>query len=129
MGERVVQAVASTNNDIGQDSDTWVKKKGREWVDEGGKWAEKVGSRYGVFGFEKKTKEERENAHANSAASKGSDLSARIAGDAANAIVAYGLTKALLPVRVGFSLYLSPAFSRRVIEPIRILISLPFRKS
>jgi len=42
-----------------------------------------------------------------------------IAGDVANAVVAYGATKAMLPLRVGLSLYLAPMFSRRCIEPLR----------
>lgn len=101
MGERVVQAVASTNSndDAGAGQRSWVRGKGREWVDEGSIWVEKVGSRYGVFGFEKKTKEEREavaRAAALDGSEKGSAVSAKIAGDAANAIVAYGLTKVSL---------------------------------
>ncbi|KAF7351145.1 hypothetical protein MSAN_01677000 [Mycena sanguinolenta] len=43
----------------------------------------------------------------------------RIVGDVANAVVAYAATKALLPVRIGASLYLSPMFSRAVIDPTR----------
>lgn len=82
VGERVVGAVTASGGE--RDEDSWVKGKGREWVDEGSQWVEKVGSRYGVFGFEKRTKE--------TAAPRG-DISSRIAGDAANAIVAYGLTK------------------------------------
>jgi hypothetical protein len=45
-------------------------------------------------------------------------ISERIAGEVANAVVAYTATKALLPLRIGLSLYLAPGFSRRVVEPL-----------
>ncbi|KAN0081302.1 hypothetical protein V8E55_008926 [Tylopilus felleus] len=37
--------------------------------------------------------------------------------------------QALLPVRIGLSLYLSPAFSRGIIEPVRRRIIRPFKKA
>lgn len=83
VGERVVQAVASDDTPGG-----WAKEKCREWVDEGGLWAQRVGRRYGVFGYEKRVRGDDGQAQEPS-----SDLSARLAGDAANAILAYGLTK------------------------------------
>ncbi|KAF9031212.1 hypothetical protein BDZ89DRAFT_1064061 [Hymenopellis radicata] len=81
-------------------------------ADRGEQKAERIGRRYELFGYEKGLTTERLN----------------IAGDIANFVVAYGATKALLPVRVGLSLYLSPAFSRRVVEPIRKVLISPFRR-
>ena len=62
----------------------WGREKAREWVEEGDKWAERVGRRYNVFGYEKKAADSQnpvpEHGH-------------RIVGDVANAVVAYGVTK------------------------------------
>ncbi|KAJ7209749.1 hypothetical protein GGX14DRAFT_631915 [Mycena pura] len=101
VGERVVTSLPT-------EQDNWVAQKWTTWVDDGKQWAARVGRRYGVFGFEK----------------GGADgqlpvLPDHIAGDVANAVVAYAATKALLPVRVGAAMFLSPAFSRAVIDPAR----------
>ncbi|KAJ6497688.1 hypothetical protein C8R45DRAFT_1129844 [Mycena sanguinolenta] len=107
VGERVVASLPT-------EKDNWVAQKCSTWVDDGQKWAARVGKRYGVFGFEK----------------GGLDNinSERIVGDVANAVVAYAATKALLPVRIGASLYLSPMFSRAVIDPTRRGFVRVFRK-
>ena len=73
IGERVVGSVLSERES------GWVVDKCRNWVEEGDSWAERVGRRYGVFGFEKGSK-------------KGEGVSL-IAGDVANAVVAYAVTK------------------------------------
>lgn len=148
LGERVVNAMASAEHN-GQHSnlvegergegDSWMLQKGQVWIDEGEKWAARVGRRYGMFGFDKRT----------TATSYEEDLKAmkgQIAGDVANVVVAYAATKvthstvqsvsppsprllqALLPLRIGASLYLSPAFSRRAVEPCRQWIMRSFRK-
>ena len=140
VGERVVQSITSTEDGA---PDGWAKAKCREWVDEGGQWAQRVGRRYGVFGFEKRDRNAPED-RTNTAAD--AEISARLAGDAANAVLAYGLTKvgllsenggmrglthvfqALLPVRIGISLYLAPGFARRVINPLQRIVLRPFRR-
>ncbi|EKM53598.1 uncharacterized protein PHACADRAFT_260033, partial [Phanerochaete carnosa HHB-10118-sp] len=125
VGERVVQAVAAeTEGEPG-----WAKQKARVWLDEGGQWAQRVGRRYGVFGYEKRERGKDGDAAAGVQEPKETEVATRLAGDAANAILAYGLTKALLPVRIGLSLYLAPAFARRVVDPIRLSIMRPFRRS
>ncbi|KAF9071638.1 hypothetical protein BDP27DRAFT_1218813 [Rhodocollybia butyracea] len=106
VGERIVTSViandtTSDNSDVG-----WAQQKCRQWVKEGEGWAERVGRRYGFFGFDKGNEDS-------------SYVPGHIAGDVANAVVAYGATKAMLPLRVGLSLYLAPMFSRRCIEPLR----------
>ena len=67
----------------------WIREKGAQWIDEGERWAARVGKRYGVFGYSK--------------VPKGSDTSGtspqplmhshNLAGDVANAVFAYGVTK------------------------------------
>ncbi|CUA70571.1 hypothetical protein RSOLAG22IIIB_08986 [Rhizoctonia solani] len=73
-----------------------------EWVKEGEEWAGRVGRRYGLFGFEKSDRETK-----------------ALAGDVANAVLAYTVVKAMLPLRIGLSLWLAPGFSRRVLDPLR----------
>ncbi|KAL0578623.1 hypothetical protein V5O48_003366 [Marasmius crinis-equi] len=119
VGERIVTAVANVNDDPNSnDSSTtiWAKRKCKTWIEEGEGWAERVGRRYGVFGYEKKNPEEDAE---NGPSTPRPYSQGYIAGDVANAVVAYGMTKALLPVRIALSLYLSPAFSRGVVEPVR----------
>ncbi|KAG2069223.1 hypothetical protein BDR04DRAFT_1022246 [Suillus decipiens] len=109
-GERVVNAVA-LDRDGSIDDQSWVNTRLKSWVDEGEQWAGRVGRRYGVFGFKKGELVDQTQA---------SQLSGKLAGDVANAVLAYGAVKALLPVRIGLSLYFSPIFSRVVVEPIRL---------
>ncbi|KAG1884033.1 hypothetical protein F4604DRAFT_1919859 [Suillus subluteus] len=109
-GERVVNAVA-LNRDGSIDDQSWVNTQLRSWLDEGEQWAGRVGRRYGIFGFEKGEIVGK---------AQTSPLSGELAGDVANAVLAYGAAKALLPIRIGLSLYLSPMFSRAVVEPIRL---------
>ncbi|KAF8178628.1 hypothetical protein K438DRAFT_1268574 [Mycena galopus ATCC 62051] len=108
VGERVVAALPT-------EKDNWVAQKCSTWVDDGQQWAARVGRRYGVLGFEK----------GGPATPLNSD---RIVGDVANAVVAYAATKALLPVRIGAALYLSPAFSRTMVDPMRRGFTRVFRK-
>lgn len=93
VGDRIVEEVARPPSNSGTVYGNWAREKGREWVDEGGKWAQRVGTRYGVFGFEKQSKEERTKAGQEDVVIVDGGLSSRLAGDAANAILAYGLTK------------------------------------
>lgn len=116
VGERVVQTITSA-----EDDGSWAKEKCRAWVDEGGQWAQRVGRRYGMFGYVKRDRNAPDNQDTGEA-----EISTRLAGDAANAVLAYGLTKVLLPVRIGLSLYLAPAFSRRVVDPLQRTVLRPF---
>ncbi|KAG9312114.1 hypothetical protein JVU11DRAFT_7401 [Chiua virens] len=103
VGERVVNQFV--RDDDGQPAG-WMTTQLSQWVDEGEKWANRVGRRYGLFGFEKGIPASHGDKHG---------LSEHLAGDVANAVLAYAATKALLPVRVGLSLYLSPTFSRGIV--------------
>ncbi|EJU01098.1 hypothetical protein DACRYDRAFT_53670 [Dacryopinax primogenitus] len=102
----------------------WGGELMRRWVREGGESAERIGGRYGWFGYEKLDREGRrrlkdEQKIRRESSDKAEQLGEWIAGDVANVVLAYGLTKAILPVRIGLSLYLSPWFSRSAVEPIR----------
>ncbi|KAG6889099.1 hypothetical protein C0992_006427 [Termitomyces sp. T32_za158] len=84
IGERVVSTIVD-NSDT---EDNPVKKVVRGWVEEGDAWAVRIGRRYGVFGYEKRAPGTAE------APNETSQLASHLAGDVANAIVAYGVTKA-----------------------------------
>ncbi|KAJ4483500.1 hypothetical protein J3R30DRAFT_1790272 [Lentinula aciculospora] len=118
VGERIVAIIIANNNNdhlvSGYSSYVdWARQKSRQWVQEGEGWAEKVGRRYGFFGFEKG---KNPDTHITTSTNY---VPGYIAGDVANAVVAYGATKAMLPLRIGLSLYLAPMFSRRLVEPLR----------
>ena len=87
VGEQVVGLIRTA--DKHQPEDSWLRRKGEVWVDEGERWVGRVGRRYGIWGFEKAEK----------GAPKGREreledvASMKIAGDVANAVVAYGVTK------------------------------------
>jgi len=136
VGEGVVNAVLSKET-------TAVPSRAKgvlqSWVAEGEQWAARVGTRYGIFGFEKRV------TGTSNEAPDDLQASSRLAGDVTNAIVAYGVTKvslsdmssdptqlmlgqALIPVRIGLSLYLAPAFSRTFTEPIRAAVLQSFRR-
>ncbi|KAH0829159.1 hypothetical protein J3R83DRAFT_2668 [Lanmaoa asiatica] len=135
LGERVVNQFARNDGPDAGPRTGWMTSQFSQWVDEGEKWANRIGRRYGVFGFEKGVLIDHGDSHYSSG---------QLAGDMANAVLAYGATKvrssviptvldwlrsecqALLPVRIGLSLYLSPAFSRGIVEPIRRRIIRPF---
>lgn len=75
IGESVVSAVVESESDA--ENMSWIRSKCVKWVKEGEGWAERVGTRYGLFGFEKNE----------------STQSSHLAGDIANAVFAYGATK------------------------------------
>ncbi|KZT03939.1 uncharacterized protein LAESUDRAFT_728640 [Laetiporus sulphureus 93-53] len=109
----------------------WMVARGRESVVEGMRWAEHVGRRYGIFGFESSKNTDGASVAVNAEDGRdvwGTWVSERAAGDFVNAVIAYGITKMMLPVRIGLSLYLSPAFSRRVVEPTRMTVVQMFRR-
>ncbi|KAI1784525.1 hypothetical protein LXA43DRAFT_1025068 [Ganoderma leucocontextum] len=134
VGEGVVGALAprpGTEGETGlaaQVRESWVGERFREWMVEGEARAERAGRRYGWFGYEKGSKpptlspDEQAERHAEAV------LTGKIAGDVANAVVAYALTKALLPVRIGLSMYLAPPFSRTFIQPVASVVSRVFRR-
>lgn len=80
---------------------TWVNRTTERWITEGEAWAGRVGRRYGVFGFEKgaPTRSSSSPHIAESSSPSNSLQSAAIAGDVANALVAYCATKVRVLMR------------------------------
>ncbi|EJD41769.1 hypothetical protein AURDEDRAFT_145981 [Auricularia subglabra TFB-10046 SS5] len=122
VGPRAVRVVEDRTRDLAAagGEQSWLLNKSNQWLREGEAWAGRVGRRYGYFGYEKGAPPD--------AQAVGGSVGGHIAGDVANAVVAYAVTKALLPARIGLSLWLSPAFSRRVVEPIRKGVVRAFRR-
>ncbi|TEB30328.1 hypothetical protein FA13DRAFT_1856616 [Coprinellus micaceus] len=129
VGDTLIKAITedpsfATDNDETQPKGLtqWGKHKLSSWVTEGDRWAARVGTRYGIFGYEKRKPGEKPDVDALT------HRPGHLAGDVTNAVVAYAVTKALLPVRIGLSLYLAPGFSRMATEPVRKFVVGIFRR-
>ncbi|KZV96795.1 hypothetical protein EXIGLDRAFT_739466 [Exidia glandulosa HHB12029] len=122
VGPRAVQLVRDKTGDTEARGaeESWALQKTNQWLAEGEAWAGRVGRRYGYFGYEKGAPPE--------PLPEGAAVGGKLAGDVANAVFAYAATKALLPARIGLSLYLSPSFSRGVVEPLRRGVVRLFRR-
>lgn len=84
VGERVVNFATQEDSNW-----PWVRSNLKTWVDEGEQWAGRIGRRYGVFGFEKRRKEDVDSDEELHSLAGNRHLT----GDIANAVVAYGATK------------------------------------
>ncbi|WVF70212.1 hypothetical protein IAT40_005001 [Kwoniella sp. CBS 6097] len=109
-----------------QEESKW-KAMVREWYEEGEKRVERVGKKYGILGYKKKDPQgqvEKDNVGNDQAALVRTDLSSEsgAAGKVADAIAAYVVVKALLPLRIGFSIAAAPAFARYTLVPLQQLI-------
>jgi hypothetical protein len=100
IGERVVSAIiedqkngSSASNDGSASASLselgWAKRKMKAWVEEGDRWAIRIGRRYGMFGFEKRAPGEVDDVETIASMASGHV----IAGDVANVVFAYGVTK------------------------------------
>lgn len=107
VGESIVGAFAPPSGDAvtstgvaTQVRDSWLGERFREWMVEGEARTERVGRRYGWFGFEKGSKP-LPSLEGGSATRSPESIwaSGKIAGDVANAVVAYALTKVCLCTR------------------------------
>lgn len=95
VGERIVASVIDdqqnntdgAEHEVSSDGVKWAKQKMRTWVEEGDQWAIRIGRRYGVFGYEKREPGTKDNIE------EMTRVSGHLAGDVANAVVAYGVTK------------------------------------
>jgi len=87
LGESVVRYIRSEPSE-GKENH-WIFRKSENWLDEGESWAGRVGRRYGILGFPKTPKgtipEDSTNGE--------SQIMKNVAGDVANAMLAYGVTK------------------------------------
>jgi hypothetical protein len=89
VGEVVINTIAQTTDPLpGVHENNWFRGTLRRWVVEGDEWAGRIGRRYGVLGFEKRTSESAPDA------AEPAPVSSRIAGDVANSVLAYSVTKA-----------------------------------
>ena len=100
LGDKVVEMVQEVPNpspETGEDGfqiDTegfkeeagWVVTKMREYMDEGQTWTTRVGRRYGIWGHQKGENPLVEDGQHTEA------IKHRIAGDVANAVLAYGVS-------------------------------------
>jgi len=94
VGEQVVQAVRSSSAvsldlDDAHPAKRYVKETARGWLDEGEQFVGRVGRRYEIWGFEKRTAGDK-TGHDTKLES---EILRNAAGDVANALVAYGVTK------------------------------------
>lgn len=83
IGESVINSIKYSQS-YSTDDVHWIREKSREWVDEGDRWAGRLGRRYGILGFEKQPP---------GTVAESTETSSRVSGDVANAIFAYGVTK------------------------------------
>jgi len=91
VGERVVEFVRAETHtgtaSLDRPSATeWARRRVGIWIDEGEVWAEKVGRRYGIFGYPKMPK------GAKFEPTEG-ERGPGVVGDVANAVFAYTATK------------------------------------
>lgn len=90
VGERLVEHIRAETHADAASSDQSLSRKWAQsvgtWIDDGEVWAEKVGRRYGLFGYPKTlqgVKFERAE----------DERGPKVAGDVANAVLAYTATK------------------------------------
>lgn len=138
VGEQIVHAVAVDDTAPGERG--WWQGKMAGWVQEGDKQAEAIGRRYGAFGFEKETREQREARKSlavtemDAGAAVPGGTAARLGGDVANLVAAYLLVKVgppssfrlladtaqiSLPLRVLASIRMAPSFANAVVGRIK----------
>jgi len=92
LGEHVVGQLIRSDT-LHDQPEGWFNSRLRQCIDEGEHWAERVGRRYGVFGFSKGQPLELPSDE-----TQPGQLSTKIAGDFANAILAYGTVKVTINI-------------------------------
>ncbi|KIY53124.1 hypothetical protein FISHEDRAFT_33814 [Fistulina hepatica ATCC 64428] len=90
----------------------YLRHTAAAWIVEGDRWTASVGTHYGLFGYPKLSKEDRHKHKVDADPTQDVIPTRHMAGDVANAVVAYVIVKALLPARIALSVYLSPAGAR-----------------
>ncbi|WWD08097.1 hypothetical protein V865_006208 [Kwoniella europaea PYCC6329] len=94
-----------------------VRRWIRDWYVEGENRIGKIGKRYGIFGYEKGQKDKDQDGITKEI--KVMDDTSGAASKLADAIAAYVVVKALLPLRIAASLGLSPTFARYTLVPLQ----------
>lgn len=94
VGERVICSIIEDeqlqNNSLNTEGVSqldYAKQKMKDWVEEGDRWAIRIGRRYGIFGYEKRDPGTKDNLK------EMAKVSGHLAGDVANVVFAYGVTK------------------------------------
>lgn len=93
VGERIINAVIQEGSS-NSGASGWAREKCRSWVEEGERWARRVGNRYGIFGLQKAQNTDGPRETREGDETRVRYESGQIAGDVANAVVAYAATKA-----------------------------------
>ncbi|KAI5475937.1 hypothetical protein MNV49_000712 [Pseudohyphozyma bogoriensis] len=108
--------------------ETWLKRGAKRWVVEGEKRAEGIGRRYGLFGYEKESREERVERRKRENEGEGAvegdvptTTGYAVSGDVANLAVAYVLVKVLMPVRILLSIRLAPPMANVLVRRFQSL--------
>ncbi|WVQ68829.1 uncharacterized protein L199_007038 [Kwoniella botswanensis] len=96
-----------------------VRRWIRDWYVEGENRIGKIGKRYGIFGYEKGVKDSKEGEEYTDGVLVQSGAGSGAATKVADAIAAYVVVKALLPLRIAASLGLSPTFARYTLVPLQ----------
>ncbi|PWN37673.1 seryl-tRNA synthetase [Meira miltonrushii] len=111
----------ASDKQSGQESGmmTGMRASLRDYIQEGMQRAERYGRKKGWFGFEKGSQVQDVEVDAQIKASPNAEA---IAGTFANAVAAYAITKALLPVRLAACVGFAGPFARWTIEPIKRII-------
>lgn len=123
----VTWAAATTNEnepDQQESSDNWIQHKFRTWIQQGQLKAERIGKHYGVLGYEKQTKEQRQQDVEYEPGNITSTLPSQLIGsDAANLVAAYiGVKVSLLSS--GHPNVRAHWLDSQLLLPLRILVSL-----
>ncbi|OCF76509.1 hypothetical protein I204_02205 [Kwoniella mangroviensis CBS 8886] len=112
---------STSTQESGEDRSV-IKRWIRDWYVEGENRIGKIGKRYGIFGYTKVDKD-KNNEDQDGIAQEVKVVDARsgsgAASKVADAIAAYVVVKALLPLRIAASLGLSPTFARYTLVPLQ----------
>ncbi len=118
VGERVIYAMQTSTQESSSDESAnagqrWLKRTGRDWMGEAEQWVGRVGRRYGIWGLEKRR---RDDVDVRRDVEQEELVMKKAAGDVANALVAYGVTKVCL-------LYYIIICSHCILSPLSILLT------
>ncbi|KAL8286691.1 hypothetical protein RQP46_004219 [Phenoliferia psychrophenolica] len=123
VGERAVDWALA--EDATGAEEGWGKAEVRKWIGEGEEQAERIGRRYGVLGYDKETREERDLRKSLAKAEDGETVKSvkayHATGDVANLAAAYVAVKVLLPARILLSIRLAPPLANIIVRRFKKL--------
>ena len=127
LGAGLVTWAATSQQDEPSSSNnpSWAKDKLRAWVQRGELKAQRIGMRYGVFGYDKETREQRQERRKVEAEGRDSTAltaaprpSPSISSDAANLVAAYIGVKVSWPMPTFLNAARAQAFPSTAVAPI-----------